>query len=214
MSSKLFQNKLLLAGIGGFMVGGLASWVVSSDAYTAYHRLPASAKHISEISKSPEAVQMIDNIYRERQRSMKMEEHPSLLQSKYPSNFLSFKDGLIPVFKTFYDPEHEEWISIGLMGKALTGYQKLAHGGAIATLLIESLETVRNLRSSQANSQSTQPRDPIPTENFDVRTPSYSINYKKPVPAGDWVIVRVKDDVARLYNSKSQLLAEALDLQS
>ncbi|WBW72119.1 acyl-coenzyme A thioesterase [Schizosaccharomyces osmophilus] len=210
----LSNKTLLTAAAGGLSAGAFLSWFWSSDAYLAHRRLPANAQMIAKLTNSPTAVQMVQNLHSKREREIRLQEHPSLFRSQYPSNFLNFRDGILPLFKTYYDSENREWISIGIMGNALTGYQKLQHGGAIATVLIECLQTVKNLESDRKGSLRGEPQDPILTETFDVHTPSYSIGYKKPVPAGDWVLIRVNSGKARLYNSKNQLLAEACDLQA
>ncbi|EPX74833.1 uncharacterized protein SOCG_02315 [Schizosaccharomyces octosporus yFS286] len=210
----LKYKTVFAATVGGLSAGAFLSWFWSSDAYLAYRRLPASAKTIAKLTSSPIAVQMVENMHRKREHEIRLQEHPSLFRSQYPSSFLSFKDGLLPLFKTFYDSKNHEWISIGIMGNALTGYQKLQHGGAIATVLIECLETVKNLQFDRQGLLRGEPQDPILTESYEVSTPSYSISYKKPVPAGDWVMIRVNSGKARLYNSKNQLLAEACDLQA
>ncbi|EPY50954.1 fungal protein [Schizosaccharomyces cryophilus OY26] len=210
----LSNKTFLTATAGGLSAGAFLSWFLSSDAYLAHRRLPASAKKMLSLTDSSTAVQMVENLQRERERQIRLQEHPSLFQSHYSSNFLSFKDGLLPLFKTYYDSKNHEWISIGIMGKALTGYQKLQHGGAIATVLIECLETVKNLNSDGKGLIRGEPQDPVLMETYDVHTPSYTINYRRPVPAGDWIMIRVNERAAKLYNSKNQLLAEAYDLQT
>ncbi|EEB09673.1 fungal protein [Schizosaccharomyces japonicus yFS275] len=197
-------------GVMPFLAGLASSVYRRSRVYHASRSLSSSGKNIADMVHSKKAVDMVNNAYAEMKEQISVQEHEPLFRSHYVSTFLSFRDGLQPVFKTFYDPTRNEWISVARMGKAMSGYQKMTHGGAIATLLIECLETTRSL-SKKPLDEIQEPSDPVYHEDFRSTIPSYGIQYYKPISAGSWVLIRVRDNVATLYDAKRQKLAQAVD---